>query len=104
MLKLGEPLERWLNVLTVMLEKERGNINIEKLRAICLFEADLNWVLKVIYAKRTMKNARNQNLIEPELFAVAGQSTPDATMAKIMFTDVCRTQHRNFAVASVDLG
>ena len=103
-LKLGEPLERWLNGLTVMLEKERGNINIEKLRAICLFEADLNWVLKVIYAKRTMKNARNQNLIEPELFAVAGQSAPNATMAKIMFTDVCRTQHRNFAVASVDLG
>ena len=103
-LKLGEPLERWLNGLTVMLEKERGNINIEKLRAICLFEADLNWVLKVIYAKRTMKNARNQNLLEPELFAVAGQSAPNATMAKIMFADVCRTQHRNFAVASVDLG
>ena len=87
-----------------MLEKERGNINIEKIRAICLFEADLNWVLKVIYAKRTMKNAREQNLIEPELFAVAGQSAPNATMAKIMFTEVCRTQHRNFAVASVDLG
>ena len=60
--------------------------------------------MKVIYAKRTMKNPRNQNLIEPELFAVAGQSAPNATMAKIMFTDVCRTQHRNFAVASVDLG
>ena len=87
-----------------MLEKERGNINIKKLRAIYLFEADLNWVLKVIYAKRTMKNARNQNLIEPELFAVVGQSAPNVTMAKIMFTDVCRTQHRNFAVASVDLG
>ena len=78
-LKLGEPLERWLNGLTVMLEKERGNINIKKLRAICLFEADLNWNLKVIYAKRTMKNARNQNLIEPELFTVAGQSAPNAT-------------------------
>ena len=41
-LKMGLPLERWLHGLTVMLEKERGNINIEKLRAICLFEADLN--------------------------------------------------------------
>ena len=44
-LKLGEPLERWLNGLTVMLEKKRGNIDIEKLRAICLFETDFNWVL-----------------------------------------------------------
>ena len=38
------------------------------------------------------------------MFAVAGQSAPNATMAKIMFTNICRTQHRNFAVASVNLG
>ena len=38
-------MERWLNGLTVMLEKKRGNIDIEKLRAICLFETDFNWVL-----------------------------------------------------------
>ena len=103
-LKMGLPLERWLHGLTVMLEKERGNINVDKLRAICLFEADLNWVLKVIYAKRMMANARKHDLVPPEIFAVAGRSTPDATMEKVMFTDVCRTQHRNHAVASVDLG
>ena len=101
---MGAPLDRWLNGLTVMLEKEKGNINIDKLRAICLFEAALNWVLKVVYAKRMMRNAREQDLIPPELFATAGRSAIDATMAKIMFTDVCRTQHRNHAVASVDLG
>ena len=103
-LMIGMPLERWLHGITVMLEKERGNINIEKLRAICLFEADFNWVLKVIYAKRMMANARKHDLLEPETFAVAGSSAPDATMAKIMFVDVNRLQHRNHAVASVDLG
>ena len=41
-LKMGAPLNRWLNGLTVMLKKEKGNINIDKLRAICLFKADLN--------------------------------------------------------------
>ena len=51
-LKMGAPLDCWLNCLTVMLKKDKGNINIEKLRAICLFEADLNWVLKVVYAKK----------------------------------------------------
>ena len=45
-LKMGLPLERWLHGLTVMLEKERGNIIIDKLCAIYLFEADFNWVLK----------------------------------------------------------
>ena len=39
-LQMGLPLDRWLNGLTVMLEKEKGNINIDKLRAIFLFEAD----------------------------------------------------------------
>ena len=61
------------------------------------FEADLNWVLKIVFAKRMMRNAREQNLITPELFAIAGRSAIDATMAKIMFTDVCQTQHRNHA-------
>ena len=103
-LKMGTPLKRWLNGLTLMLEKEAGNINIDKLRAICLFEADLNWVLKVIYAKRMMKNAKANDLLEPETFAVAGQLAPNATMAKVMFTDVCRTLHKNHAVASADLG
>ena len=98
------PLERWLHGLTVMLEKERGNINIEKLRAICRFEADLNWVLKVIYAKQMMANAFEHDLVPSEIFAVAGRSAPDATMVKIMSTDIYRTQHQNHAVASVDLG
>ena len=72
------PLDCWLHGLTVMLEKEKGNINIKKLRAICLFEADLNRVLKVIFAKRMMANARKNDLLEPEIFAVAGRSVPDA--------------------------
>lgn len=88
-----------------MLEKEAGNIDIDKLRAICLFQADLNWVLnKVIYAKRMMANARENDLVPPELFTTTGQSAPNATMAKVMFTDLCRTYHRNHAVASVDIG
>ena len=87
-----------------MLEKEAGNINIDKLRAICLFEADFNWVLKVLYAKRMMGNARENDLVPNELFATAGQNATNATMAKVMYSDVQRTFHRNHAVASVDLG
>ena len=48
---MGRPLEWWLHGLTVLLEKEYGNINIEKLRAFYLFEADLHWVLKMNFAK-----------------------------------------------------
>jgi hypothetical protein len=38
--KLGITLDRWHNALTVLLEKSFGNIMIDKLRAICLLEAD----------------------------------------------------------------
>ena len=37
LLRMGIPLQRWLHGLTVMLEKESGNCEIDKLRAICLF-------------------------------------------------------------------
>ena len=103
-LSMGMPLERWLHGLTVLLEKEHGNINIEKLRAICLFEADLNWVLKVIFAKRMMANARENELVPLEIFATAGSNAVRATLAKVLYTDIYRTQHRNHGIASVDNG
>ena len=37
-----------------MLEKEKGNINVEKLRAILLLEADLNGLNKIIYNSRVI--------------------------------------------------
>ena len=45
-LSTGIPLERWTHGLTVLLEKEFGSVYIDKLRAICLFEADYNCLQK----------------------------------------------------------
>ena len=103
-LSMGMPLKRWLHGLTVLLEKEQGNTNIERLRAICLFEVDLNWVLKVIFAKRMMANAQENDLVPPELFVTAESNTIRATLVKVLYTNICRTQHRNHGVASVDNG
>ena len=41
-LQIGVPLERWGNGLAVLLEKEFVSMYIDKLHAICLFEADFN--------------------------------------------------------------
>jgi hypothetical protein len=35
----------------VLLEKVAGNNFVHKLRAICLLEADFNWINKIIFAK-----------------------------------------------------
>ena len=40
-------LDRWKNGLSVMLEKIKGNINVDKLRGILLMEADYNFVSKL---------------------------------------------------------
>ena len=46
------PLERWDKSLTVLLEKEFGSVFFDKLRAIILFEADFNWLQKLIFSKK----------------------------------------------------
>jgi hypothetical protein len=33
------------------LEKEFGNIYLDKMRAICLMEADFNWLMKLVFAE-----------------------------------------------------
>ena len=43
----GFPLDRWLHGILLLLQKEIGNIDIEKLRFIILFECDFNWLLKM---------------------------------------------------------
>jgi hypothetical protein len=64
--RLGITLDRWHNALTVLLEKTFGSILIHKLRAICLVEADYNWLMKLIFSKRMMENAREKGLIPEE--------------------------------------
>jgi hypothetical protein len=47
----GIPLAHWGIGLTVLLEKIVGYNFVHKLRAICLLEADFNWINKIIFAK-----------------------------------------------------
>ena len=47
--RMGVPLARWGIGLTVLLEKICGNNYVNKLWAICLFEADFNWWNKLIF-------------------------------------------------------
>jgi len=48
------PLEQWKQGVLVILEKERDNINITKLRAILLLEVDFNGLDKIIFNSRVL--------------------------------------------------
>ena len=102
-LETGIPYERWGHGVTVLLEKEFGSIYINKLRAICLFEADFNWLQKIIFAKRMIGNARKTSIIPPEQCATPGVDANQGSMMKILHCDVHRTLHVPYSVVSADL-
>jgi hypothetical protein len=78
----GIPLARWGIGLTVLLEKIVGNNFVHKLRAICLLEADFNWINRIIFAKRMVGSALERNLIPGECFSKKGSNCINAVMIK----------------------
>jgi hypothetical protein len=100
--KLGITLDCWHNASTVLLEKIFGSILINKLRAICLVEADYNWLMKLIFAKRMMENARAKGLIPAEQFAKAGTRCQDGCLIKGFHCDRARILHHSASISGVD--
>ena len=59
-LPTGVLLEKWWNGLMVILGKEFGSIYIDKLHAICLFEADFNWLAKLFLQNACRRQWRKE--------------------------------------------
>jgi hypothetical protein len=70
----GIPLKQWGVGLTVLLEKIIRNNFVHKLRAICLLEADFNWMNKMIFAKRMIGMALERQPIPGECFSKRGSN------------------------------
>ena len=102
--KSGIPLERWGAAITVLLEKEFGNIFVDKLRAICLLEADFNWLNKLVFARRMMDQAYASNQVPNEQFARRGVQAAHGVLCKVLFCDIVRALHVMAGLESVDLG
>jgi hypothetical protein len=51
-----------------MLEKTKGVIQVDKLRAILLLEADFNFYNGLMFAKRMMDRAKENSWIPNELY------------------------------------
>ena len=57
------PYNRWLKEVEVMLEKDEGDPKIHRLRIICLYEADYNLYLKIMWAHRLVRHAEDYNML-----------------------------------------
>ena len=95
-------LERWLQGLSVMLEKTLGVTLVTKLRAILLMEADFNATNKIIYGNRMIEKAQEYNLMPEEIFSERNRMADNGTLSKTLFCNLARQARVPAAIASVD--
>jgi hypothetical protein len=62
-IKLGQPVDRWKNITTCMIEKVPGVSRLDKLRVIHIFEADYNLILKIMWSRKAIWKIHNNNLL-----------------------------------------
>lgn len=76
-IKSGQPLTRWIKGVSVMLEKVAGDINVQKLRAILLLEADFNALHKIMFNNRLTPKLEESGMIPIEI--IGGRRSQAAT-------------------------
>ena len=82
-------LERWQNRVLIMLEKSTGSIQVFKLRAILLLEADFNALNKIVFNNRTIFNLEASNSILYEVIGGRrGQSSIHMVLNKKLVCDI----------------
>jgi hypothetical protein len=101
-LKKGIALERWLNGLSVILEKTFGVRLISKLRAILLMEADFNAMNKEVYGVGMLDTARKYKLVPEEIFSKKNRMADNRGLAKTLFYNIAWQTRSPAAIASVD--
>lgn len=73
------PYHRWRQQLEIMIEKDPGTPKLERLRIIVLYEADLNLLMKFLWAKKLVWKAHK----ESTLGEAQGGSRPHRTATDV---------------------
>ncbi len=85
----SRPLQQWKRSVQVMLEKGKGHY-VENLRIIQLCEADLNFVLNIIWGYRLVRNAQKAHQLNSSQYANPGQTCHSAVWNKTLYCDLMR--------------
>ena len=102
-IRIGYILERRRLATDVMLQKKVDNIDISKMRTICLMKADLNQVLK--WACREIMRAiekRPDGLSDMQLGFRKHCTTHQEILSTTSMMDIARQARIGFATADVD--
>ena len=84
--------------MNVLIEKDKGQPRINRLRIIHLFEADYNLFLKLMWGSRLVRRALHMDLLnDGQHGSVPGRTTMEPIMLNQLTTDMCRVLRINYA-------
>jgi hypothetical protein len=81
------PLHHWQKASQVMIDKGKGKF-VGNLRIIQLCEADLNFILQVIWGHRLICHACCHFVLDSSQYALPGQICNMAVISKLLFLDL----------------
>ena len=94
----GLSLDRWQNAINVLIEKDPGEPKLNRLRIIHLFEADYNFILKLLWGSRLVKNGEElQQLNNNQHGSRRGRQSLDPVHLQLISMDLCRILKLNMA-------
>ncbi len=97
-INIGLTLTRWCNAVNIMIKKDAGKPKITRLRIIHLFEADFNFLLKLIWGSRLVKRSVHLDLLHNgQHGSVPRRTTMDPIMLTQLTADLCRLLKHNLA-------
>ena len=102
-LRHGFAPARWMTCVDAVLEKIPGNPIIEKLRIIMLFQADFNFMLKVVWGRRLVKLAEKHDALGTDNHGSrSGRQVSDAQVEKVLVYDYSRLTRTNLITIDND--
>ena len=86
-----------------MLERIKGVMKVDKLRAILLMKADFNFINKLMFESRLIKQCTKFKRFPKELYGgLTNRSAQEVGVNRRLVLDLFRVKRRNGAVAGVD--
>ncbi len=96
-------LSRYQTGLQIILEKKAGNIHVNNLRAIFLFEGDFNGAMKILVGSCMITSALDNALIPDECYSSRpGCMAIQVSLHRMLTADITRQSWAILAVASMD--
>jgi hypothetical protein len=82
-IKYSFPLNRWLRLVSAIIEKDPGLPKITRLRIIHLYEAEMNWLFRNFFNKITWRAEDSEALSDEQYGSRKGKTAIDVAMKKI---------------------